>query len=231
MPRFDRCIEDVLDFFDEYASEETECLSRDQFKELATSTFSSPEYEGKLGSIDVDELFDKLDTNSDGELTFEEYIRCIVEIIERFRKKAGRKGGKNRRQENADVPSISDCVEDIIEFFETNSSEGSDGLSRDQFKELATSQINSSSFAGKLEGDKLDELFDELDSNSDGELSFKEYIKCLGTILKTMRKKTGRRGKRGGRGGRGGGGRGGGGGGRGGGGRGGRGGKGDKGGD
>ncbi|XP_057690120.1 uncharacterized protein LOC130914703 [Corythoichthys intestinalis] len=204
MPRFDRCIDDILDLFDEYANDESECLSRDEFKQLATSILESKEYCGKLESIDLDELFDRIDTNNDGELNYKEYVRCLGELIVCFRKKNGRRGNKGGCKGGPDMPPICKCINDIIDFFETHSTDGSDCLNKEQFKTLATSEINSSYFSGKLEPSKVDELFDKLDTNSDGELTFREYIKCIGEIMKCMRNKTGRRFGRGGRGGRGG---------------------------
>ncbi|XP_061676917.1 protein S100-A9-like [Syngnathoides biaculeatus] len=94
MPYMQDCIDKFVDLFEEYSSEDSDCLNRDQFKALVSDEINSPDYKGKLELCDVDEVFDELDKNNDGELTFQEYISCMAKMIRCHRKKAGRKGRK-----------------------------------------------------------------------------------------------------------------------------------------
>ncbi|XP_037129674.1 H/ACA ribonucleoprotein complex subunit 1-like [Syngnathus acus] len=91
------CIDKFVDLFEEFSCEETDCLSREQFKALVTSEINSPDYEGKLELCDIDDVFAELDRNNDDKLDFQEFINCMGKMIKTQRKKAGRGRNKGRR--------------------------------------------------------------------------------------------------------------------------------------
>ncbi|XP_077383184.1 protein S100-A6-like [Festucalex cinctus] len=98
MPRqLQHMIEKFVDLFDEYSSDESDCLSREQFKALVTDEINAPDYDGKLELSDIDEFFDELDKNDDNQLTFKEYICVMGKMIQCHRKKAGRWGRRGGR--------------------------------------------------------------------------------------------------------------------------------------
>uniref|UniRef100_A0A3Q2YQV4 S100 calcium binding protein W n=1 Tax=Hippocampus comes TaxID=109280 RepID=A0A3Q2YQV4_HIPCM len=91
MFKLEECIQKFVDLFEEYASEDNDCLSRDEFKALVIDEISSPDYK----KCDIDEVFDELDKNDDDQLSFQEYIMCMVKMTKCQRKKAG---GRGRRR-------------------------------------------------------------------------------------------------------------------------------------
>ncbi|XP_061677138.1 protein S100-A6-like isoform X2 [Syngnathoides biaculeatus] len=102
MGELDQAIKSCVDVFVKYSGEDSDCLSADEFKTVLENEITASDFKGKLSLSDVDEAFNKVDKNDNGEINIQEYARCISMLIKAYyhkttKAKRGGRGGRGSR--------------------------------------------------------------------------------------------------------------------------------------
>ncbi|XP_061531558.1 filaggrin-2-like [Phycodurus eques] len=103
-----QAIKSCVDVFVKYSGEDSDCLNGDEFKTMVEKELTASDFKGKLSLSDVDEAFNKVDRNDNGEINIQEYARCISLLIKAYHrkttkpKKSGRGGRGGRRDDKAE---------------------------------------------------------------------------------------------------------------------------------
>ncbi|XP_077383185.1 uncharacterized protein LOC144022336 [Festucalex cinctus] len=207
MGRLDKLIMTMSDLFEEYNNDENKKrLDMDEIEAMLEKEVNIENFEGKITLENIKEALKKADKNKDKEVKLLEFCNAMTQLAILY----CRRSTPGERKQNSAMPhEVHDIIEKFEDLFDEYSSDETDCLSREQFKALVTDEINSPDYDGKLELSDIDEFFDKLDRNDDGQLTFQEFIGIVGKMIQCHRKKAGRKGRKGGRGGGGKGGKGG----------------------
>ncbi|XP_057690119.1 protein S100-A6-like [Corythoichthys intestinalis] len=100
MGDLENAIKVIVDMFEEHSGEDSDCLNEEEFKRMMSEKFTASDYKGKLNLSDLDEAFDKVDKNDNGEINFAEYVRCMCMLMKGYRRKnkRGCKEGRGRKK-------------------------------------------------------------------------------------------------------------------------------------
>ncbi|KAM9807412.1 uncharacterized protein ACBT44_014366 isoform 1-T1 [Syngnathus typhle] len=103
MGELENAIKCCVDVFVKNCGEGSDCLNMDEFKTMMGKEITASSYKGKFNVSDLDEAFSKLDKNDNGEISIQEFSRCISILIKGYyrknvKAKKGGKGGRGRKQ-------------------------------------------------------------------------------------------------------------------------------------
>jgi Ca2+-binding EF-hand superfamily protein len=150
-----------------------------------------------LSSGDLDDIYDKYDTQRDGRLDYSEFVELLGATRRNSsRNDRDRSPARSPRRDNARVDAIVDRVrrklEDSIgtgsatgrkikEAFEDADRDGSHSIDRREFKKAM-------SFLGvDLSSGDLDDIYDKYDTQRDGRLDYSEFVELLGASRASRR--------------------------------------------
>ncbi|XP_058504669.1 S100 calcium binding protein W [Solea solea] len=94
MNRLEQAIINIVDVFLEYAADDGKKrqLNKDELKKLLEREIQNPELKDKISGDDIDAAMKTVDINSDGEINFTEFSRCMSMLLKSYyNKKIGKK--------------------------------------------------------------------------------------------------------------------------------------------